>query len=552
MKRFLIMILSFIMVLPLAACGGKKPASKEPGPQESVLDLKAWAFHGYEKTVVNRKPSGDNLSTDYTVYLSKGETEGCQVALYSNVNVKNATLTMKSGETDNIEVSVYSMNITHSISKYKYTDSLLPYSGNAITLEAKTILPFLIDFKTNENTAAGEHEYVYEFKDESGKVLATFNITVHVWDFELPKKKTFATSVGIAKEWITMGGAYGVYSEPVYKAWYDMVLEHNMCGHLLPYDILDPRADEYMSDPRIPSFRVPIPEKDDGSIDEEKLLEYYNKLKTNEDWLAKTYFYPFDEPEYEELAEEIRETEAKLTKLCPEIEIMIPYYTNVQLGEGRDQTDDMAEYTDKWCPKLCMWDDSYTYADLNYTPSKSFAERMADAQAKGDVVWAYVCNTPNDPYAQMFIDTEGSHQRLMFWQMYQRDIEGFLYWKINYYGYEEGPGFRPISTPQNPWETVNTKIRGDNGKTIFGCGFLFYPGTQVRAGFAVASLRAKIVRDGIDDIEMFYLAEKYLDKDWLMEKCKEGTPSLTEYTTSDNFASIRIEIGNALEAAMKK
>jgi hypothetical protein len=68
----------------------------------------------------------------------------------------------------------------------------------------------------------------------------------------------------------------------------------------------------------------------------------------------------------------------------------------------------------------------------------------------------------------------------------------------------------------------------------------------------VPSIRAKIVRDGVDDIELFYLAEKYLGKDWLMEKTKEGTPTLTEYTSGDNFIKLRIEIGNALEAAMKK
>ena len=51
---------------------------------------------------------------------------------------------------------------------------------------------------------------------------------------------------------------------------------------------------------------------------------------------------------------------------------------------------------------------------------------------------------------------------------------------------------------------------------------------------------------------MFYLAEKYLDKEWLMAKTKEGTPSLTEYVDGDKFASLRIEIGNALEAALKK
>ena len=556
MKKILAVILVLCTLLSLAACnsGGNQTGNGTPA------NITAWTMHSFEKTVVNAKPKGNSFSTDYTVYLSKGETEGCQVAVYSDKKVEDATLTKKSGNADNIEISVYSMDRTHKIVNKYYTDSLVPYSGKPITLEAKTILPFMIEFKTNENTEAGEHEYVYELKDAKGKVLATYNITVHVWDFELPKEKTFETAFGIGKNWISVGG---VYLEANYVIWYDMLLEHNMCAYELPYDILDPRADAYMSDPRVTSFMVPVPtiesEDVDGDqyidtfvIDEKKLLEYCKKVKSDPVWLSKAYFYPYDEPHTESQLALLKDIERQLTKLCPEIEIMAPYYTNIQMGEGRDQTDEMAEYTDLWCPKLCLWDDERSYGDfLDYVPSKSFAERMADQQAKGDRMWSYVCNDPNEPYAQMFINTEGVNQRLMFWQVYQRDIEGFLYWSVNFYGYKGGNSFRKDATQQDPWDTVNTNVTDGEGRTIYGCGFLFYPGYKVRAGLAVPSIRAKIVRDGVDDIEMFYLAEKYLDKDWIVEKTKEGTPSLTEYVSGDKYAALRIEIGNALEAAMK-
>ncbi|MBE6582259.1 MAG: DUF4091 domain-containing protein [Ruminococcaceae bacterium] len=548
MKRIISAILMLCTLISLASCGGGE--DKKTGKDDKPANIMAWAFHSFEKTVANVKPRGNDFSTDYTVYLSKGETEGCQVAIYSDKKIENATLTKKSGGADNIEVSVFSMNITHSVSKYQYTDSLIPYSGKALTLEAKTILPFMIEFKTNENTEAGEHNYVYEFKDGKGNVLATYNVTVHVWDFELPNEKTFVTAFGLGKHWI----AYqGIYNAEIHAEWYDIMLEHNMCAYEIPYDILDDRANDYMSNPRVTSFMVPIPKNEDGSIDEAKLIATYNKLLTNDVWLSKAYFYPLDEPKNVKELAALKEWEKKLTALCPEIEIMAPYYTNIQLGEGRDQTDEMAEYTDLWCPKLCLWDDVKSYGGfLNYTPSKSFAERMAEQQAKGDRMWSYVCNDPDDPYAQMFIDTEGVVQRLMFWQVYQRDIEGFLYWSVNSYGYKEGNAFMQNATPQNPWETTNTKVTTADGKTIFGCGFLFYPGREVRAGLVVPSIRAKIVRDGVDDIEMFYLAEKYLDKDWIVNKTKEGTPTLTEYADGDKYVSLRIEIGNALEEAMRK
>jgi hypothetical protein len=308
-----------------------------------------------------------------------------------------------------------------------------------------------------------------------------------------------------------------------------------------------------MSNPRVTSFKLPVPEKEDGTIDEEKLLEYYNKLKSNPVWLEKAYFYEIDEPRTPEHIEELETLAKKLNELCPEIELMVPYYTNLQISDGVDQTDVMAEYIDLWCPKLCLWDDERSYGDyLDYVPGKSYAERMKELQESGDRVWTYVCNDPDDPYAQMFIDTVGANQRYMFWQMYQRDIEGFAYWSVNYYGYKEGPGSDGVGTVQNPWLTVNTKIPNGEGKTIYGCGFLFYPGTYVGATGAVPSIRAKIVRDGCDDIELLYLAEQYLDPVWLSEKLAEGTPNLTTFASGDKLATIRIAIGNALEAAMKK
>jgi hypothetical protein len=311
-----------------------------------------------------------------------------------------------------------------------------------------------------------------------------------------------------------------------------------------------------MSDPRVTSFRVPLSE--DGvdeidKIDEEKLLAMYEKLKSNPVWLKKAYFYPLDEPHTPEQLAKLKEWEKKLTALCPEIEIIAPIYTNIQVGEKRDQIDEMEPYTDLWCPKLCLWDDEKSYGEfLDYTPSKSFHERMDEQRAKGKRMWSYVCNDPDDPYAQLFIDTEGVNQRLLFWQMYQRDVEGFLYWGANYYGAEVNPEDNTALGLQNPWDTVKSKVTNGEGQPIYGEGFLFYPGRDVGIGGGVPSIRAKIIRDGVDDIEMFYLAEEYLGKDWLIEKTKEGTPTLTEYSSNDKFASLRIEIGNALEAALKK
>ena len=69
MRKLIAVILLLSVVLSLAACDGKKESGGKSEPK-----IKAWAYHSFEKTVVNVMPKGE-LSTEYTVYLAKGETE---------------------------------------------------------------------------------------------------------------------------------------------------------------------------------------------------------------------------------------------------------------------------------------------------------------------------------------------------------------------------------------------------------------------------------------------------------------------------------------------
>ena len=138
MKKLLILILAFCMVLPLAACGKGDDADKP-----AKLEISSWAFHGFEKTIVTVKPGSSKTNTDYTVYLAKGETEGCQVAIYANQQMKNITFNQASGENENIKTAMFSMDHAHVCSKKKeYTDSLVPYYGKRLQLEAGRTLPF--------------------------------------------------------------------------------------------------------------------------------------------------------------------------------------------------------------------------------------------------------------------------------------------------------------------------------------------------------------------------------------------------------------------------
>jgi hypothetical protein len=294
-----------------------------------------------------------------------------------------------------------------------------------------------------------------------------------------------------------------------------------------------------MSDPRVTSFKIPTDFGDENII--EKLTAYYNKIKANPEWLRKAYFYPIDEPSSVEELDRFENRCKKLRELFPDIKITVPYYKDLQISPDLDQIDFMSRYIDLHCPKLALWDDDQVYNEEQIKRYPSFASRMKALQEKGDTVWAYVCNYPLAPYLNVKVDDEGIVSRVLFWQFYQRDIDGFLYWQSSWYG--------TLGNGENPWDSVDTFRNG-----IYGDGILIYTGTGagLPRSTPVASIRLKIMRDGLADIELLYMAEELLGREWVDERANKVSKSLTSVdVSSDKLAALRIEIGNALEAAMK-
>ncbi len=502
-----------------------------------------WTTHSFDKILADA-PAPKELKKEYTVYMTKGESEACQIVARAGVTGKSVTLTKIAGE--GLELSLFSMERVHVINGIEYTDSAIPYGGQKIDLRIDRNVPFILDFKTERDTKAGDYAYSFAVTDESGEA-ETFNITVHVWDFALPEERTFATSVGIGRGYIGFHDKRNTDPDPGYCdeehfiKYYDILLEHNLCGHVVPYGVMDDRADKYLSDPRVTSFTAALWGADDRT--DEEVLAIYNKIKSNPVWHKKAFFYLFDEPHKPEHFVDYKRIHERYTKLCPDIPCTSPYYTNLQMGEGLDQVQFMSDYTKLHCPKLCLWNDEITNKDLDFTPPP-FADRMHAFQKRGDTMWCYVCNDPILPYGVLFTDAPGAYQKAMFWQMFQRDIHGFLYWGTASWGYH--------GEFINPWLSPYTGVGDGEGKPVYGEGYLLYPGATIRRKGPIPTIRLKIVRDAIDDIELFEYASKFLGREWVLEKVNSVTPSLTEVTDDyDYIANVRVEIGNALEKALK-
>ncbi len=118
-------------------------------------------------------------------------------------------------------------------------------------------------------------------------------------------------------------------------------------------------------------------------------------------------------------------------------------------------------------------------------------------QAKGDGVWWYVCCGPGKPYANLMIEWPAIDHRLLLWQNWKYNVNGFLYWGLcvwcdNLQGEKRWP-----DTKWNPATWRNSAGQAHNGD-----GQLIYPGADQSP---LSSIRLDNLRDGIEDYEYFWL-----------------------------------------------
>ena len=116
---------------------------------------------------------------------------------------------------------------------------------------------------------------------------------------------------------------------------------------------------------------------------------------------------------------------------------------------------------------------------------------------------------------------------------------GFLYWSTTHWQYVEN----------DPWENIATVPWITND--VYGDGSLIYPGEKYGINGPCGSVRLEACRDGVEDYELISMVEKILGKEASMGFVNRVTTAVDECNRdSSNFDSVRIEMGNALEAAL--
>lgn len=520
---------------------------KAPDEDES---LDVWYEHSFTKTDPE-KPADTGLRS-YTVYMAKSETENAQIVLSSNTDKTGLSVScesLKNKNGDEINADIYRQYYIKCGKKY-YPDPVAPMNDTTREFDVKAgqSQALFVRLHTEKNTPAGDYEGVVSVS-EGGKTVKQLRLFAHVWDFELPEETTASSVTGLDP-----GQIYRFHGQDDgvdrYKEYYDMMLDYHVNAYDLPYDILDERADAYMSDPRVKFFRVSY------VGDDARMVAWYNKLKTNETWLKKAYFYPYDEPGSAAALNDMANKCARIKQLCPGVKIVVPFFQNVQYDKARDQIAFMSEYVDIWCPKsFCFTKSSdrvkgkrVLYNNIQKKNYPEFGERMQDEVKGGDELWWYVCWEPGLPYLNMYVDMTGLQNKLLFWQQRQYNVGGFLYWRCNYWEKVENP-WSNMATVGTDYRTGQKWLSDD----VFGDGSLLYPGTEVGFDGACGSFRLEMIRDGMDEYEMLTMLQAAAGREKVDEIIKTVSTSIVSFTDdAEAMVAARITLGSELEAALKK
>ena len=187
-------------------------------------------------------------------------------------------------------------------------------------------------------------------------------------------------------------------------------------------------------------------------------------------------------------------------------------------------------------------------------------------------MWTYSAGwNKSYSYCNHLIENTGLQTKMLFWQLYQNDVTGYLYYGTNNWNeYDASNGSFTDTTVTGALTNLKWKTNRHNyaatGYSIFGNGTLFYGLTQAKimGTSYIGSLRVELMRDGIEEYQMLKMLEELKGKDTAKAVVAKVSKNVVNYLSMPAFktagwdssmdeydimASVRRELGSAVEEA---
>jgi hypothetical protein len=183
-----------------------------------------------------------------------------------------------------------------------------------------------------------------------------------------------------------------------------------------------------------------------------------------------------------------------------------------------------------------------------------------EAKSNCGEYWWYVCLDPRDPYANLEIFQTGGQHRALFWQTWTHQVDGLLYWGMNFWSWYDKvwPADAKMPTTRLPSGALADAIAGAE---FPGDGFFMYPGPNPAT--PMSSIRLESIRDGEEDYEYFILLDRLIAQqktgpaveaaNKVREDAQKLVASMTDYDkTGAPYLAIRERVGDAIEALLQE
>ena len=517
--------------------------------------------------------------TAISIYAAKNESVAFQIWLKSNTDLNDVSVSIGklTSEDGSIPASTASGYREHYLDVVNdspgaltnhprdlglYPDPLIPFNdpysdtprpvGMPFDIEAGGLGTLWIEWHIPVTTNAGTYtgQVVVTAGDESQAI----DVELLVYDFSLPEQNTVVTNFGFSTNKIKNyhGGPNGEQADQlsVIEQRYHQALRNHHIDRthikgdvsfefdeqdvLKPVDwtaydaFLAPYLDGSLFDDGIPVNRFDIghfrPGRGTGGMTDDQYKQAARALAEHleaKGWWDKAYVYSTDEPWLnggEESWEQIRKDIHLLLEASElwrdKALVTSPY---------QEMAEDLIGI---WCPVTPMYENwFYIGGDM------AGRDDYPRLKAKGKELWFYVCNANLPPYAGYDIDSSiGFEPRMVKWGTYYEGATGFLYWRVNYW------------VDDDPWNVLlNIEEFGETFSRN-GDGFIFYPGDHngeagtkgspdwLSIDGPIVSFRMKQIRDGLEDWELFIMAQNMGAEDFVRSQIERV------YTRFGDFA----------------
>jgi len=159
---------------------------------------------------------------------------------------------------------------------------------------------------------------------------------------------------------------------------------------------------------------------------------------------------------------------------------------------------------------------------------------------RGGEMWWYVSLQPNYPYANFLVENPLIECRNLWWQSFQKGVDGVLYWGLSVWIREHNNTPIPTSAgPRIDWSLTT----GVGYANLNGDGVLLYPGTDGPIG----SIRLESICDGLEDIELLKQFQDVFGRQATATITNRVSKSLTDYSRNpEDLFSVRRRLLKAL------